>query len=298
MPGVRLCRISEVSMKNFLTLLVLTFAWVQPATAQADTDRVRAGLIGPVRAVRAETARASDESGRSVEGERVLTQLLSFDEKGNVTGQSAFNQDGSPDRKLAWGYTYDADGRESERTFLNAEGALTSRSVSAYDKKGRKTETTFYNPGGPVNHVRTFAYDDRGRMIREVHLGPDGTIRNSSVYTYDADGRLAERSQYGPDGALILRRASTYDRKGRETDWAIHRGDGGPVTSQKRSYDERGNVLESVSYANGVQVSRETFAYEFDARGNWVRRRVVREAVRKGTSHTEIEVNYRTITYY
>jgi antitoxin component YwqK of YwqJK toxin-antitoxin module len=285
-------------MKNFLTLLALTFAWVQPATAQADTDRGRAGLVGPVRTVRAETARASDESGQPAEGERVLTQLLSFDEKGNVTGQSVFNPDGSPNRKLGWGYTYDAEGRESERTFLNAEGALTSRSVSAYDKKGRKTETTFYNPGGPVNHVQTFAYDDRGRVMREVHLNPDGTIRNSSVYTYDADGRLAERAQYKPDGALIQKRISTYDGKGRETDWAIHRGDGAPVMSQKRSYDERGNVVESVSYVNGAQVSRETSTYEFDARGNWVKRRVAREAVKKGASHTEVEVNYRTITYY
>lgn len=109
-------------------------------------------------------------------------------------------------------------------------------------------------------------------------------------------GRRA--SHYTPDGALLQKRVSTYDEKGRETEWAIYRGDGAPAAGQRRGYDEQGNVAESISYGNGVQVSRETFAYEFDARGNWVKRRVVRDAVRKGIFDTEVEVNYRTITYY
>ncbi len=157
---------------------------------------------------------------------------------------------------------------------------------------------TFYNPNGAVNHIEAFAYDDRGKMIREVHLNPDGTIRNTSVYTHDTSGRQAEWSIHKPDGTLSQRNVSTYDDKGRERGWIIYRGDGTPAMGQARSYDERGNVIESLRYGNGVSVGRETFTYEFDARGNWVKRRTVRETVKDGNSHTEIEVNYRAITYY
>jgi YD repeat-containing protein len=285
-------------MRNFLTLLALALACVHPSTAQTETDRERAGLTGPVRAVRVERAQVSNVSGQLVEGARTLAQSSSFDEKGNATGQSLFKPDGSLDRKLGWGYTYDAKGRETERTFLNAEGVITSRAVSAYDGRGRKVEMTFYNPDGAVNHVQTFVYDDRGKLIREAHLNPDGTVRNVSVYTYDAGGRLREWSMQKPDGSLSQRKVSNYDEKGREIEWTVYRGDGTPALGQRSSYDERGNVVESLRYGNGVLVSRETFTYEFDAHGNWVERRLVRETVKEGYSLTEVEVSYRTITYY
>ena len=285
-------------MRNLLTLLVLTLAGAHPSIAQTETGRESAGLTGPVRTMRVERAQVRNVSGQLVEGERVLAQSVSFDEKGNTTGQSVFNPDGSLNRKLGWGYTYDAKGRESERTFLNAEGRVTSRAVSVYDEQGRKVEMTFYNPNGTVNHIETFAYDDGGKLIREVHLNLDGMIRNTSTYTYDPGGRLTEWSIHKPDGALLQRKVSTYDEKGRETEWAIYRGDGAPAMGQRRSYDERGNVVESLRYGNGVLVGREAYTYEFDARGNWVKRRLVGETVKDGISRTAIEVIYRTITYY
>lgn len=284
-------------MRKYLALLVLTLACAHPSAAQTGTDRESAGLTGPVRSVRVETAPVSNVSGRPVEGERVLSQLYSFDEKGGLTERAVFNRGGTPDRNRR-GYTYDAKGREVERTFLNAEGALTSRAVSAYDEQGRKVRMTFYNPDGSVNHVETFAYDERGKLTRAAHLNPDDTTRNTSVYTYNAGGRLAEWSMYKPDGTLSQRRVSTYDEKGREVEWTLYRGDGTPASGQRRTYDERGNVVESLRYGNGVLIGREAYAYEFDARGNWVKRRAEWEAVKGGTSHAGVEVNYRAITYY
>ncbi len=285
-------------MRNLLTLLAVALACAHSSNAQSRTDREIAGLFGPVRTARVETARVSSVSGRFVEGERVPTQYSSFDEKGNATAQEVFNPDGSHRWKLAWGHAYDAKGRETETTFLNAKGALTSRAVFVYDERGRKVEATFYTSGGAVNHVERFDYDERGRKTREAHLNADGTLRNTQVYTYDAAGRLTEWSLHTPDGALYQRNVHTYDEKGRETEWLIYRGDGTPSIGQKYVYDESGNVTESLRYGNGVPLRRETYIYEFDARGNWVKRRVVREALKDGGSRTEIEMNYRTLTYY
>jgi hypothetical protein len=285
-------------MRNLLTLLLVALACALPAAAQGKTGRESAGLFGPVRTVRIETARVSNVSGQLVEGERVLTRIASFDEKGNTTEQGAFNPDGSTEQKLSWGHTYDAKGRETEATYLNAGGTLTARAVFTYDERGRKVEATFYAPPGTLNHVEKFEYDERGRKTREVHLSPDGTIRNTQTFTYNADGRLTEWSIHTPDGALYQRNVHVYDEKGREAEWVIYRGDGTPSVGQKYVYDEKGNVTESLSYGNGVQFGRETYTYEFDAHGNWVKKRVVGETLKEGTTRTEIEVIYRTITYY
>ena len=285
-------------MRNLLTLLAVALACAHSSTAQSKSGRESAGLVGPVRTVRVETALVSNVSGQLVEGKRVLTHTTSFDEKGNTTGQDVFKPDGSPERKLAWGHAYDAKGRETETTFLNAQGALTARAVYVYDGRGRKVEATFYAPNGEVNHVEKFDYDDKGRLTGVAHLSQDGTIRNTQTYTYDADGRPTEWSIRTPDGALYQRNVHTYDEKGRETEWVIYRGDGTPSVGQKFVYDEKGHVTESLSYGNGVQFGHETYTYEYDARGNWVKRRVVGESLKDGTTRTQIEVNYRTITYY
>ena len=285
-------------MRNFLTLLILIFFCASPSIAQKELDKDRRGFIGPVRTIRVETAFVTNVSGQSVEGPRVLTQLGSFDEKGTATGQTIFNLDGSLKFKYGWATSYDAKGRDTERIFYNAAGVPTSKSVSTYDEKGRRVETTFFNPDGPINHIEDFIYDSSGKMVQQVHRNPDGTIRNTQTYTYDNRARLTAWSLYKPDGTPFQRNVSTYDDKGRETGLTVYLGDGTPTIEESRSYDDRWNVIEVLRYRNGVLIKRETLTYEFDARGNWVKRNIARETVQGNTSRSETEVNYRTITYY
>ena len=285
-------------MRRALVLLGLVLTCSYQSVAQKETDRERSGFVGPVRNVRVETAKVSNVSGQMVESERVLVYVSSFDEKGNATESIVYNPDGSLNRKHGWGYTYDDKGRVTERTFLNANGVLTAKAFFNYDDRGRQVEATFFSPPGSVNHVQSYAYDDKGNMIREVHRNPDGTIRNSQVNTYDADGRLTEYSLHKPDGTFYQRNVYTYDGRGRETGWAIYKEDGAPVMGLTRRYDEKGNVSELLRHSKGVITARETYAYEFDSRGNWVKRKTERETTRDGKTKVELEVAYRTITYF
>lgn len=285
-------------MRTYLTLLILILSLASPSSAQIETERSHPDFIGPVRTIRLETAAVTSVSGTPVEGSRVLVQLSSFDEMGNATGRSRFNPDGSLKWKLGWVTSYDAGGRETEIVFLNADGAPTSKSASAYDEMGRKVGMTFFNPDGSINHIQTFARDGNGKVAQEVHRNPNGTTRNTSNYTYDNRGRLTEWSLCKPDGKLTQRNVFTYDDNGRETGLAVYRGDGAQVIGESRSYDERGNVTVLLRHGNGVIFSRETFTYEFDARRNWIKRHIVREVLKGGNSRVEMEVNYRTITYY
>lgn len=289
-------------MMKILAALALALSCSSSASAQTATDaetaKERSGVIGPVRTLRSEAAAVSVVSGQLVEGRRVLTQIVSLDEKGNVTDTSVFNPDGSVRSKLSRAYTYDAEGRIAGWSTLDADGVLTGRAVAAYDKQGRKVGTTFFHPDGSVNSIQTFSYDERGNMTREARRGTDGRSQGWTVHTFDAHDRLAEVAYYGPDGSFHQRNVYTYDARGRETGWAAYRPDGTHALGFTRRRDESGNVVESTHSANGKLVSRRTFTYEFDGRGNWVKKRAEREDAQGGASKVVPEVTYRTVTYY
>jgi hypothetical protein len=285
-------------MRTPLIVLVAILLSASPLVAQSDTAKDRPGLIGPIRTLRVETTYLTGDGIQAKESPRVLTQTISFDERGSATENSVFNPDGSVKFKFGWNYSYDAKGREAERIFLNANGARTMRSVSRYDDKGRRIEVTFVANDGRINHVESFAYNAAGKLEQETHRNADGTMRNAQTYSYDSKGRRSDWIIYRPDGVPQQRTNSTYDDKGREIGSTVYRSDGSIAMSETRSYDDQGNLKERLRHRDGVLVSRETFSYEFDGRGNWIKRQIARETLRDGMSKKEIEVNYRALTYY
>lgn len=256
-------------------------------------------MLGPVQTIRVEVVR-TDANG--VTGPRFTTFTETYDEKGNVLHQSFFKPDGSLKwADVGWGYSYDDQGREVKRYYYDAKGVLTNTGVSTFDEKGRVAETTQINPNGSVNHVRTFSYDDTGRKVSETHRNPDGTPRGSMTRTYDAKGRLTEEVFLGRDGALHHRNTFAYDAYGNPTASMLFKSDGtvSPWFRKSLSCDELGNVKEAVNYLkNNSIASKETFTYEFDQHGNWIKRTTRREVFKDGRSQTESDVTYRTITYF
>ena len=120
--------------------------------------------------------------------------------------------------------------------------------------------------------------------------------RDNYAYTQDVTVQTIDGST--ADGEFKEITDITYDDRGRETGLIVYLEGGSPAIEETRSYDDRWNLMEVLRYRNGVLMRRETFSYEFDARGNWVKRSIERETVRGDNSRRELEVNYRTITYY
>src|SRR5947208_12512682 len=108
---------------------------LQPAVdgANADSDRVRDGLTGPVRRVRTEVVKVSSVSGQIVEDpKRALLETAEYDLKGAKTQNQYFPIAGStPTGHEA--YKYDDKGNISEMTLLNADGSLLSKEVYKYE---------------------------------------------------------------------------------------------------------------------------------------------------------------------
>lgn len=111
---------------------------VQPQPAAVDgpgseSDRVRDGLLGPVRRIRTEVVKISNAGGKTVEeSKHVVLETAEYDLKGVKTQNQYFPIEGATltGREV---YKYDDKGNISEMTLVNADGSLVSKEVYKYD---------------------------------------------------------------------------------------------------------------------------------------------------------------------
>lgn len=105
----------------------------QQSASGNDSDRVRDGLLGPVRRIRTEIVKLSNAGGKTVEDtKRVLLETAEYDLKGSKTQNQYFPVAGSaPTGREV--YKYDDKGNISEMTLVNADGSLLSKEVYKYE---------------------------------------------------------------------------------------------------------------------------------------------------------------------
>ena len=98
----------------------------------AATDRVRDGLVGPVRRVRTAVAKLSTENGKSVEGKESVIEIVAYDVKGTKVENQYFPIAGSTltGKEV---YKYDDKGNISEMTLLNEDGSLLGKEIYRYE---------------------------------------------------------------------------------------------------------------------------------------------------------------------
>ena len=102
------------------------------ATPEAESDRLRDGLVGSVRRVRTEVAKLSSETGKMLEGKHAVLEVVSYDIKGNKVENQYFPMAGAnlTGKEV---YKYDDKGNISEMTLLNNDGSLVSKEVYKYE---------------------------------------------------------------------------------------------------------------------------------------------------------------------
>src|SRR5688572_13770691 len=100
--------------------------------AVVESDRVRDGLVGPVRRVRTEIAKLSNQNGKTLEGKHTILEVVAYDIKGNKTENQYFPIAGAnlTGKEV---YKYDDKGNLSEMTLVNDDGSLLSKEVYKYE---------------------------------------------------------------------------------------------------------------------------------------------------------------------
>jgi TonB family protein len=102
------------------------------AAPVVETDRLKDGLVGPVRRVRTEVAKLLNETGKTQEGKHAVLEVVSYDIKGNKVENQYFPIAGAnlTGKEV---YKYDDKGNLSEMTLLNEDGSLLSKEVYKYE---------------------------------------------------------------------------------------------------------------------------------------------------------------------
>ncbi|HEX8709786.1 MAG TPA: nuclear transport factor 2 family protein [Pyrinomonadaceae bacterium] len=124
--------------------------------------------------------------------------------------------------------------------------------------------------------------------------GPVNRVRTETAKLSISAGKLVE-------GPRELLESTTYDPKGKRVDSTYFLvAANSQAGRQEYVYDEKGNVSEmTVRDGDGKISSREVYAYEYDALGNWIKMTasaVVYESGKVAPQPTE--VTYRNISYY
>jgi hypothetical protein len=117
-----------------------------------------------------------------------------------------------------------------------------------------------------------FKYDPSGKLIETASVKPSGKIVYKNTNSYDDKGRMIEGTGYDRDGQISDRRVYSYS------------GDD-HVPSGFTYYGRDGKVYERTGYTD----------YEFNSRGDWVKRKQTSE---RTFNRRSVSITFREIEYY
>ena len=124
--------------------------------------------------------------------------------------------------------------------------------------------------------------------------GPVRRVRTETVKLSNKNGKMVE-------GQRVTLEVAAYDIKGAKIENAYFPIAGAAVTGKEvYKYDDKGNIMEmTLQDEKGMLLSKETYTYEFDQFGNWVKMTTSVAVIENGKITFEpTEVTYRTISYY
>jgi TonB family protein len=176
-----------------------------PASAVVESDRIRDGLVGPVRRVRTEVAKLSSESGKLQEGKHAVLEVAAYDIKGNKIENQYFPIAGATltGKEV---YKYDDKGNISEMTLLNGDGSLLSKEIYKYEfdfagNWNKMTTSVAVIEGGRMSFepsevtYRSIMYYLDENMIRMAQPSAPTATQTSSPSTVPATNVAAVNSE-------------------------------------------------------------------------------------------------------
>jgi antitoxin component YwqK of YwqJK toxin-antitoxin module len=291
------------TLRNVLThtavCMGIGLAFCPPLMSQtldiAKLDQQKSNLAGPAQRVVEETytqdrlnarivmTETYDRNGYVTEREVALIykdapekdaksrSVLVRSSSSRITEERTYRNDGSLlSRQM---YSYDANGNLANKVSYRSDNFEMNKWVYAHDSHGNKTEEKYFDAGSLKTRF-TYEYDERGNVIKSVSYKEDGSVEYSGMYKYDDKNRRTEIVIDGPTGLGDRRR--------------VYR------------YNEKGHLSEEILYASNKSVEdRKVYVYEFDQKGNWVKRTTSIWTMNSGKLQPESnQITQRTISYY
>lgn len=192
-------------------------------------------------------------------------------------------------------------------------------SFDQYNDEGYFLRRELYDYKGNLDTIKVYGYIDGNRVsrsnsIRHEYNPPPLMVSNAPnspekktdtryetryEFKYDDDKRLTEVKWFLSNGDLTYRVVYKYDGKRVET--LIYSSSGELNQNYVALIDEKRNEIERTARdpRDGAVGTKYVYQYEYDSKGNWIKRTTSKEVTRNGSSALEPQyVDFRTITYY
>ena len=245
-----------------------------------------------------------------------------YSDSGNLLATRSFDAAGAFHSEMR--YVYDANDRLTAEQRVTSEGSVTTLATYAYDDAGFKMKIQeLDHPAGEnvmigIEGANTLVntgeakrvesrYDERGEVVEVKIFKIDGAVVCRVEIARDAEGNSLEETQFVGDsfpfgacesdscsteeiaalteeqkaeaaaefarifspGTAMSKNTHRYDAEGRLIESKLTMM-GMEISRQTFAYDEFGNKSEEVSYnENGMLSTKALFEREYDEHGNW-----------------------------
>lgn len=230
-----------------------------------------------------------------INGQPGIKTEHSRDKAGNVTGIIRRNGDNTQLDRTAM--TYNGKLVTETKTFSNQDNP-NGRTTYIYDKKGNLKGENLYLNTEYIQVKNLYEYDSENRKISETRYSKDKTLYKT---TFEYDGKnITKKETTGPTGAVTMMEKSSYDKKGNLLERYITDAYDKSETHEVYKYDSKGNMLSNTVTRNGNKememvnmydshnnltstktisgtgdmLDSRTYTFEYDAKGNWIKKTV------------------------
>ncbi len=178
---------------------------------------------------------------------------------------------------------FDLDGNKIEQNDYIPDGTLANRTVFLY-KQNQLIEYNNYDSQGMLFGTGKYQTNDKGVVVQLDYETADGRYNWSESYDYNKDGKLTEVKRFRTNEVIDTKELYSYDSQGNVIESEFHR-DNKLISKNKYKYDGESNYNQLTFRDSTVY----TYKYNYDAKGNWIKKIVFENDNPSGILLREIE---------
>lgn len=179
---------------------------------------------------------------------------------------------------------FNLDGYLIEENDYIPDGTLANRTMFLY-KNDKLIEYNEYDSQGMLFGTGKYELDEKGLPKTLVYKTNDGRYNWSKTFTHDSNGNVTEVDLLNSTGVLESKEIYTYNNQDLLVESELHKNQ---KLFSKNTYksDEGGSIVE-MNYSGDS--STFTYIYNYDSKGNWIKKIVFENNVPSGILVREIE---------
>lgn len=309
---------------SHIILLVLLSSCAGGRKQKSDVEEMK--LKGKVKTMAEYSYEAEEKFGEIQKGKRLVETknyhfdpAYSFDERGMIKEVVAYTVNSSIAEKTI--NKYDGNGHLIESSSYNFNGSLRSRQTNTYNNQGLKVEEGNYDAIGTISQKSIYKYDNNKNLIEAIGYNKSGTQDYKQIMKYNNKNQMIENVFYDPQNKLLTKITYVNDEQGNWLTYNEFTNSGFQSKKFAYTYDNTGNEIETNElqewenepekksnikrtnkYDNNNNITEYKwfnedgslggtfiYKYDYDAKGNWIKKVEIENNVAKLIVERNIE---------